>query len=112
MRDDTSTVTWWGHATVEIRLDGARLVTDPLLRNRVGPLHSLGHRPSRRDVDALTTVDGVLRHGDNLRVQLTGPLDLAADVPPIDAGRLPLAPGQRLWATVEPTGVSTYPRDA
>ena len=60
MRHDTSTVTWWGHATVEIRLDGTRLVTDPLLRNRVGPLHSLGHRPSRRDVDALTSVDGVL----------------------------------------------------
>src|SRR5215203_718347 len=60
VRHDTSTVTWWGHATVEIRLDGARLVTDPLLRNRVGPLHSLGHRPSRRDVDALKSVDGVL----------------------------------------------------
>jgi len=60
VRHNTSTVTWWGHATVEIRLDGTRLVTDPLLRNRVGPLHSLGHRPSRRDVDALTSVDGVL----------------------------------------------------
>ncbi len=60
MRHDTSTVTWWGHATVEIRLDGTRLVTDPLLRNRVGPLHSLGHRPSRRAVDALASVDGVL----------------------------------------------------
>jgi L-ascorbate metabolism protein UlaG (beta-lactamase superfamily) len=58
--EETSTVTWWGHATVEIRLDRTRLVTDPLLRNRVGPLHSLGHRPSRREVDALTTVDGVL----------------------------------------------------
>jgi L-ascorbate metabolism protein UlaG (beta-lactamase superfamily) len=56
----TGTVTWWGHASVEIRLDGARLVTDPLLRNRVGPLHSLGYRPSRRDVASLTSVDGVL----------------------------------------------------
>jgi L-ascorbate metabolism protein UlaG (beta-lactamase superfamily) len=60
VKHDTSTVTWWGHATVEIRLDGTRLVTDPLLRNRVGPLHSLGHRPSTRDADALTSVDGVL----------------------------------------------------
>ena len=55
---DASTVTWWGHASVEIRLDGARLVTDPLLRNRVGPLHSKAYRPSRRDVEALASVDG------------------------------------------------------
>jgi L-ascorbate metabolism protein UlaG (beta-lactamase superfamily) len=58
--EDASTVTWWGHATVEIRLDGARLVTDPLLRRRVGPLHSQAYRPSRRDGDALASVDGVL----------------------------------------------------
>jgi L-ascorbate metabolism protein UlaG (beta-lactamase superfamily) len=31
-------VTWAGHATTLIELDGARLLTDPLLRGRVGPL--------------------------------------------------------------------------
>jgi L-ascorbate metabolism protein UlaG (beta-lactamase superfamily) len=31
-------VTWAGHATVLIEQDGARLLTDPLLRDRVGPL--------------------------------------------------------------------------
>ncbi len=31
-------VTWAGHATVLIELDGVRILTDPLLRNRVGPL--------------------------------------------------------------------------
>jgi L-ascorbate metabolism protein UlaG (beta-lactamase superfamily) len=44
---------------VEIRLDGTRLVTDPLLRRRVGPLHSKGHRPRAGD-DDLSTVDAVL----------------------------------------------------
>src|SRR3954447_16347589 len=30
--------TWLGHSSVLLELDGARLVTDPLLRGRVGPL--------------------------------------------------------------------------
>lgn len=33
-------VTWWGHATVEIEVDGVRVLTDPLLSARVGPLCS------------------------------------------------------------------------
>jgi L-ascorbate metabolism protein UlaG (beta-lactamase superfamily) len=62
---ETCTVTWWGHATVDIRLDGVRLVTDPLLRARVGPLHSHGHRPRRPSrtlavEPALAGVDAVL----------------------------------------------------
>ncbi len=31
-------ITWLGHATVLIELDGIRLITDPLVRHRVGPL--------------------------------------------------------------------------
>ena len=38
-RDRTGlAVTWAGHATVLIELDGARLLTDPVLHRRVGPL--------------------------------------------------------------------------
>jgi molybdate transport system ATP-binding protein len=55
------------------------------------------------------TVDGVLRHGDSLRVQLTGALDLAADVAPVTAARLPLTPGRQLWASVAPAGITSYP---
>ncbi len=33
-------VTWWGHATVEIEVDGVRILTDPLLSQRVGLLRS------------------------------------------------------------------------
>jgi L-ascorbate metabolism protein UlaG (beta-lactamase superfamily) len=32
------TITWLGHATVLIELDGVRLLTDPVLRDRIGPL--------------------------------------------------------------------------
>jgi L-ascorbate metabolism protein UlaG (beta-lactamase superfamily) len=38
-------VTWVGHSTVLVELDGVRLLTDPILRNRVGPLRRHGARP-------------------------------------------------------------------
>jgi L-ascorbate metabolism protein UlaG (beta-lactamase superfamily) len=38
-------ITWLGHATVLIEIDGYRLITDPVLRNRVGPLIRIGPRP-------------------------------------------------------------------
>jgi L-ascorbate metabolism protein UlaG (beta-lactamase superfamily) len=90
--DDTCIITWWGHASVEIRLDGTRLVTDPLLRRRVGPLHSRGHRPSLRDVDALSSVDGLLLshlhhdHADLPSVRRFGAT--TTTVVPLGAGRL------------------------
>src|SRR5436190_19701267 len=31
-------ITWLGHASVLIEMDGVRLLTDPVLRDRVGPL--------------------------------------------------------------------------
>ncbi|HTX13214.1 MAG TPA: MBL fold metallo-hydrolase [Solirubrobacteraceae bacterium] len=38
-------ITWLGHATVLIELDGHRIITDPVLRNRIGPLIRIGPRP-------------------------------------------------------------------
>lgn len=35
---DASTVTWLGHGTVAIELNGVRFLTDPVLRNAIGPL--------------------------------------------------------------------------
>jgi L-ascorbate metabolism protein UlaG (beta-lactamase superfamily) len=49
-------VTWVGHATVLVEMDGVRLLTDPVLRRRVGPLRRHGTAPDPRlaeDVDAL-----------------------------------------------------------
>lgn len=31
-------ITWLGHATVLVEMDGLRVLTDPVLRNRIGPL--------------------------------------------------------------------------
>jgi molybdate transport system ATP-binding protein len=56
------------------------------------------------------TVTGVARHGDNLRVQLTGGVgEAAADVTPAAAAALRLELGQRVWAAVKATETRAYP---
>jgi L-ascorbate metabolism protein UlaG (beta-lactamase superfamily) len=51
-------VVYLGHSTVLIELDGARLLTDPLFRRRIGPL--LTRRSSPASADAVGRVDAVL----------------------------------------------------
>lgn len=49
-------VTWLGHATVVLELAGTRILTDPLLRRRLGPLsrrHDLPVHAHVEDVDAV-----------------------------------------------------------
>ncbi|GAA0802196.1 ABC transporter ATP-binding protein [Spirilliplanes yamanashiensis] len=55
------------------------------------------------------TVEGVQRHGDNLRVQLAGPVAAAADVTPAAAAQLGLTPGRAVWAAVKATETRSYP---
>ncbi|WP_370517989.1 ABC transporter ATP-binding protein [Micromonospora sp. MP36] len=55
------------------------------------------------------TVTGVQRHGDNLRVQLDGPVAVAADVTPAAAAQLRLHPGQPVWAAVKAAETRAYP---
>lgn len=50
-------LTYVGHATVLIELDGIRILTDPVLRARIGPLRRRGPAPSGED---LGPVDAVL----------------------------------------------------
>jgi molybdate transport system ATP-binding protein len=55
------------------------------------------------------TVTGIQRHGDNLRIQLTGPIALAADITPAAATHLHLAPGEEVWVAIKATETRTYP---
>jgi L-ascorbate metabolism protein UlaG (beta-lactamase superfamily) len=50
-------VEWLGHATVLIEVDGTRVLTDPVLRKRIGPLIRLA--PPVRD-ESLGNLDAVL----------------------------------------------------
>jgi L-ascorbate metabolism protein UlaG (beta-lactamase superfamily) len=53
----TDRVTYVGHATVHVELDGTRLLTDPVLRSRVGPLRRHGAPPVP---DVASNLDAVL----------------------------------------------------
>jgi L-ascorbate metabolism protein UlaG (beta-lactamase superfamily) len=82
-------ITWIGHSTVLIELDGVRLLTDPVFRRRFAHLRRVG---AEGDAAALGTLDAVLLshlHYDHL--DLPSLLQLGRDqrlVVPAGAGRL------------------------
>jgi L-ascorbate metabolism protein UlaG (beta-lactamase superfamily) len=73
--DHAGRVTFVGHSTLLIEIDGVRLLTDPVLRDRVGPLR----RQTRSvDPDVYRDVDAVLishLHWDHLDVPSLRKLD-------------------------------------
>jgi molybdate transport system ATP-binding protein len=94
--------------TVADRLDGDAFVAFP---PSAVALHL--HRPDGSPRNTWpATVAGIQRHGDNLRVQLTGPITAAADITPAAAAYLRLVPGQTVWAAVKATETRGYPATA
>jgi molybdate transport system ATP-binding protein len=55
------------------------------------------------------TITGIQRYGDNLRVELAGPIAAAADITPAAAAHLRLETGQSVWAAVKATETRAYP---
>ncbi|MBA2769445.1 MAG: ABC transporter ATP-binding protein [Sporichthyaceae bacterium] len=49
------------------------------------------------------------QHADTVRVWLTGPLDVAADLTPLSVGELRLEPGAEVWAAVKAMETMVYP---
>ena len=65
-RQPSIEVRWLGHATVLLELDGLRILTDPFLRDHLGPLRRHGPVP---DLAELGRIDAVLishAHPDHL----------------------------------------------
>src|SRR3712207_252277 len=81
-------ITWLGHSTVLVELDGARLLTDPALRKRVAHLR----RTTPADAGMLHALDGVLvshLHYDHLDLPSLEHLGRSTPVVvPRGAGRL------------------------
>lgn len=100
-------IAWLGHSSVVIDLDGVRLVTDPLLANRVGHL--------RRVAPAATppaAVDAALvshLHLDHLHVPSLRRLRPRTVVAPLGAGRLLADLGARVVEVVEGDEVAVGP---
>jgi L-ascorbate metabolism protein UlaG (beta-lactamase superfamily) len=76
----TAAVTWLGHATVLIEIEGVRLLTDPVLGARVGPLvRSAGPAPT----GVLGRLNGVLLshlHADHVHLRSLRSVGLATPV--------------------------------
>jgi len=83
-----SELTWLGHSTVVIEVDGTRLVTDPVLRSRIWHLR----RAAPVDHGALGALDGILvshAHLDHLDLGSLGRLDRRLPiVVPVGLGRV------------------------
>lgn len=82
-------VTYVGHATVLAELDGARLLTDPVLRSRVGPLRRHGARPAAGVAENLDAV--LISHLHHDHADLPSLRRIGRDVPVI------AAPGSRAF---------------
>ncbi|MEU6717300.1 ABC transporter ATP-binding protein [Nonomuraea sp. NPDC046802] len=54
-------------------------------------------------------IEGIERHGDNVRIHLDGPVAAFADITPAALADLDLVPGQRIWASVKATETHAYP---
>ncbi|MGZ4244266.1 MAG: MBL fold metallo-hydrolase [Solirubrobacteraceae bacterium] len=61
------TITWLGHATVLLEMDGARVLTDPVLRDRIGPLTRIALTPPH-DLGRLDAVILSHLHADHADV--------------------------------------------
>jgi L-ascorbate metabolism protein UlaG (beta-lactamase superfamily) len=72
-------VTYVGHATILVELDGIRLLTDPILRARVGPLRRQGALPPREHWEGLDAV--LISHLHHDHADLPSLRRIGRDVP-------------------------------
>ncbi|MEU7744346.1 ABC transporter ATP-binding protein [Nonomuraea sp. NPDC049158] len=54
-------------------------------------------------------IEGIERHGDNVRVHLDGPVTAFADITTAAVADLDLTPGQQIWASAKATETHAYP---
>jgi L-ascorbate metabolism protein UlaG (beta-lactamase superfamily) len=80
--DGTARVTWIGHATLLIQVDGLNILTDPVWSERASPLSFIGPKrvtPPAVAFDALPKIDMVLishNHYDHLDLATLAQLDV------------------------------------
>jgi L-ascorbate metabolism protein UlaG (beta-lactamase superfamily) len=102
------TVTWLGHSTVVLEMDGVRIISDPVLGRRVGPLRRVGPRPSPAawgDPDAVLLSHLHHDHADLPSLRRLGPgrrvLTSAANAAWLSRrGVNGVAAGERRWTDV------------
>src|SRR5256885_15557115 len=92
--DSAIELTWLGHATALVELDGVRALTDPVLRDRLGPLVRVAPPPRDEDVAGIGVVLLSHLHCDHADLPSLKRLRAATPlVPPPRARPRPRAPG-------------------
>jgi molybdate transport system ATP-binding protein len=100
-----------GHV-LAVPVDGAQAVGRPVhVAIRPGAVALFLSRPegSPRNVWP-AAVTGVEAAADRVRVQVSGPVDLAADITHAALAELALVPGDDVWVSVKATELDVYPR--
>ena len=98
------TITWLGHATVLVEIDGVRTLTDPVLRDRIGPLVRIVPH-----VDLAGSVDCVLL--SHLHADHTDLPRFAALEPVRPGGRLRIRRGSG-WRATDSEMCASFVREA
>jgi L-ascorbate metabolism protein UlaG (beta-lactamase superfamily) len=75
----TDEITYVGHATTLVELDGVRLLTDPVLRNRIGPMRRITE--ASPEADRLGPDAVLLSHAHHDHLDLASLRQVAADRP-------------------------------
>jgi L-ascorbate metabolism protein UlaG (beta-lactamase superfamily) len=73
-------VTWFGHSTARVDLDGIGLLTDPVLGRWIGPLHRFGPTPGPAAIAGLSAALGSHAHHDHLDLPSLRRLDPSTTV--------------------------------
>jgi L-ascorbate metabolism protein UlaG (beta-lactamase superfamily) len=71
----STAISWLGHSTVLLEIDGTRLLTDPVLRNRIGPLVRIGPELGPDAAGALDAVALSHLHADHTDLPTLRALD-------------------------------------
>ena len=103
----TIRVTWWGHATATIEVGGLRLLTDPLLTDRIAHLRRIGSPvpgPQARQADAVIVSH---LHLDHLHPASLRRLDPSVLVVPVGAEGLVVSKGCWPGGRIEPVAPGT-----
>ena len=95
LRAMDETIDWLGHATVRIELDGIRILTDPTIRERIGPLDRKVAPIPHREVEAIDVVLISHLHLDHLDLPSLRRLGDVRLIVPAGSGSLFRAAGHR-----------------